>query len=56
VKIKRGKKADIELETLAWWIIGAVVLVLIVIGYIVLSGKGAGMIEHIKNLFRLRGG
>jgi len=52
-KIK--KKGDIELDTLAWWIIAVVVLVIIVVAYLILSGKGAGILEKIKNLFRFRG-
>jgi hypothetical protein len=54
--MKRGRKGAIELEVLAWWIIAVVILVLILIAYFVLSGKGIGVIEHIKNLFRFRGG
>ena len=49
------KKGAIELESLAWWIIAIVVLVVILIAYFILSGKGTGVIEHIKNLFRFGG-
>jgi len=55
-KQKKGTRAAIELEMLAWWIIALIVLVVIVIGYIILSGKGIGIIEHIKNLFRFERG
>ena len=48
------KKGAIELETLAYWIIAFIVLVIIVIGYLIISGKGTGILEHIKNLFRFR--
>ena len=49
---KWRKKGDIELETLAWWIIALVVLVIVVFGFFILKGKGIGAIEFIKNLFR----
>ena len=52
---KKEKKGAIEMEVLAWWIIAIAVLVLVVIGYLILSGKGTGIIEHIKNLFRFGG-
>lgn len=50
----KNKKGDIELNTLAYWIIGIAILVLIAVAYFIISGKGAGMIEHIKNLFRFK--
>jgi len=53
-KRKKDKSGAIELEMLAWWIIALIILVLIIIAYFILSGKGAGIIEHIKNLFRFR--
>ncbi|MBU1136395.1 MAG: hypothetical protein KJ559_02710 [Nanoarchaeota archaeon] len=50
--MEKRKKGAIELEMLAWFLIAFAVLVIIVVGYIILSGKGIGIIEHIKNLFR----
>ena len=52
---KMRKKGEIELEVLAWWIIAILVLVVVLIGYFILSGKGTGVLEHIKNLFRFGG-
>jgi len=49
MKIKKGA---IEFEVLVWWIIGIIILILIIIGYFILSGKGNYLIEHIKNIFR----
>ena len=39
---------------LVWWIIGLIVLVLVVIGYFILSDKAGGGLEFIKNAFRFR--
>jgi len=49
------KRGDIELDTLGWWIIAIAVLLIAIVAYILLSGKGTGMLEYIKNLFRFRG-
>jgi hypothetical protein len=46
------KKKAIELEMLGWWIIGLAVLVLIIIGIVILKGKGFAALDYIKNLFR----
>jgi len=54
VREKINRKGAIELETLAYWIIAFLVLVIIVFAYLIISGKGTGIIEHIKNLFRFR--
>ena len=51
---KRKRKGDIELETLAWWIIALIVLVIVVFGLFILKGKGIGAIEFIKNLFTFK--
>lgn len=48
---KRGKKA-IELDMLAWWIIGLAILVIGIIAYMILTNKLTGGIDFIKNLFR----
>jgi type VI protein secretion system component VasF len=50
MKNKRG----IEMDMLAWWLIGIAVLVLMVVGYFVLKDKGVNLIEMIKNAFRFR--
>jgi hypothetical protein len=46
------KKKAIELEMLGWWIIGLAVLVLIIIGIVILKGKGFTALDYMKNLFR----
>ena len=51
---KGRNKGDIELETLAWWIIALVVLVIVVFGLFILKGKGIGAIECIKNIFTFK--
>lgn len=42
-------------DTLLWWIIGVAVLVFAVILVAVLSGKGSGALDYIKNMLRFRG-
>jgi hypothetical protein len=49
------KKGDIEIETIAYWIIGLAILVVAVIGFIILRGKNIGALDFIKNLFRFGG-
>jgi hypothetical protein len=51
MKIKIGKKGMIE-SYLAYWIIGLVLLVVVVGGYIYLRKTDSGAIAFIKNLFR----
>lgn len=53
--MKRGKKG-IALETLAYWIIAIAILVLMIIGYLILTRKGGTGFEAIKNAFRFFGG
>ena len=55
MKIKKSKKGDIELDQLGWWILAFAVLVLMILGYFILSGKGTGILEYLKNLFRFKG-
>lgn len=45
-------KRAMELETLGYWIIGLTILVILIIGTIVLRGKGTEAIDFVKNLFR----
>ena len=50
------KKGQSEARgALFWIIIGVIVLVLVVSGYFVLSGKISGVLEIIKNIFRFGG-
>lgn len=46
------KKGAIEMDMTGWIIIGVIVLVILAAAAIILSGKGSGFIETIKNLFR----
>jgi len=50
----KDKKASFLTDNLGWLILAVAVLVVVVIGYFILSGKGAGAITQIKNLFRFR--
>lgn len=47
-----NKEGDIEIETLIWWIVALVVLVVVILGFFVLQGKGTGALEYLKNLLR----
>ncbi len=46
----RGKKG-FEMEMLGWWMIALAVLFIMIIGFMVLKGKGSDAIEYIKTLF-----
>lgn len=50
-----GKKGAMEMEQIAYWIIGFIVLVIVVAGYMILRGKGGGALDFVKNLFRFGG-
>ncbi len=53
--MKLGKRGyTIAFESVAWWVIGLIVLVLVVIGYFVLSGKAGGALSFFKNLLKFR--
>lgn len=47
-----NKKGAIEQDTLIYWIIAVVVLVLMFFLYKILSSKGISAIDYLKNLFR----
>ncbi len=51
-EVFRGKKGDIDVDTLIPWGIALSILVLMILGYIILKGKGDEAIEFIKNLFK----
>ena len=54
VKKRRGMgKKGLELEMIGWWILGLAVLVLVILGIVVLTGKGTGAIDYIKKILRL---
>ena len=44
-------KRSMELEMLGWIIMGVVVLVIVVVGLIILSKKGIGVVDFLKNIF-----
>jgi L-cystine uptake protein TcyP (sodium:dicarboxylate symporter family) len=50
-KILPNKKA-MEIEMLGWWIIALVVFVIMIVGFVILKGKGINAIDYIKNIFR----
>ncbi|MDD5193577.1 MAG: hypothetical protein PHF67_03235 [Candidatus Nanoarchaeia archaeon] len=52
----KGCKRGIELDMLAWWIIGIIVLVIGVLAYLIFTGKLTGGVDFIKNLFRFGAG
>ena len=51
----KRKKGAIGIETVVWYLVGFAVLVLGGILIMVFLGKGEGMAEAIKNIFRFRG-
>ena len=52
--VKKKNKRGIELDMLGWWIIAVVVLVILVMGILVLKGKGTGALDFIKDLFKFK--
>jgi uncharacterized protein (UPF0333 family) len=50
------KKGDIEIDFLIKILLIFIFLVVMLFIFIILSGKGTGIIEHIKNLFSFGGG
>jgi len=48
----RGKKGDVEWDTMIPWIIGIVVLIIVGSSIIYLMGWWEGTIDYIKNLMR----
>lgn len=48
-----GKKG-IELEVLGWIILGIITLVVVIVGYSLLTNKGTSALDFLKNLFTLR--
>lgn len=54
MKLKIKNKKGIEIEVLGWILLGLGILVLLVIGIIILSGKGQNTLGYIQDLFRFR--
>ena len=46
------KKKAMEIELIGWWVIALAVLVIMLLGYMILKGKGVGAIEFLKNMIR----
>lgn len=46
------KRGQIALEKLVYWIIALIVLILGFVIIMILSGKGQGAIDYLKNLFQ----
>ena len=51
---KDGKRGELVWDELIPWIIAIMVLVLVVFVYLILSGKGQGYLDYIRNVLRLR--
>lgn len=52
IKQNSKKAVTLALEEIIKWIIIVVILAILVIGAIILFGKGSSAIDFIKNLFR----
>ena len=52
--IKKRKDGSIELTTLAWWLIGLLVLILAIGGIFILRQKGINLLDFISAKFRFR--
>ncbi|MEK6890586.1 MAG: hypothetical protein AABX03_00445 [Nanoarchaeota archaeon] len=50
----KGKKGGFWQDNLGWILLGILVLVFVIGGFIILKQKDSSAIEFIKNLFRLR--
>ena len=50
--MKGMNKKGIEMEMIGWYVMAIAVLIILVVGAIVLKGKGTGAIAFVKNLFR----
>lgn len=48
----KKRRAAFELDSIAWWIIGIAVLVVVVLGLFILKGKGIDAMNYLKNIFR----
>ncbi len=53
--LKKDKKA-IEMDMLAWLIIGLVVLAIVFIGIAILNGKATSAVQYIKDLLKFKTG
>jgi len=51
-KLFKNKKASFIQENLGWLLLALGVLIVFLIGYMILTGKGIGFINKIRELFR----
>jgi uncharacterized protein (UPF0333 family) len=51
-KLIKDKKGQFLQENLGWLLFALAVLVVVFIGYMILTGKGLGFINKIRDLFR----
>ncbi len=52
-KYKKSNKAALEMDIIGWWVIAIIVLAVVVLGLLVLRGKGVGAMSYLKNIFSL---
>ncbi|MCX6748328.1 MAG: hypothetical protein NT076_01865 [Candidatus Pacearchaeota archaeon] len=52
--MKIDKRGFVLGDFTAWLIVAVAILVIGLAAYFIISGKASGLIDHIKNLFRLR--
>ncbi len=52
MKENKEKKGAIEIDQLIGWLIVLGVLIIAVIAYVIISGKGSSIVNWIENLFR----
>lgn len=53
--MKRGllkNRKAMEIQMVGWWVIALTVLVIMFVGYLIISGKLTGALEYVKNLLR----
>ena len=50
--MKKREKKGMGQEVLGYWILGIVLMAILLVGYMILRGKGMGALEFIKNMFR----
>ena len=49
----KNKKA-LELDLIGWWLLALAVLIVVAVGYSILTGKGTAAINFIQDLFRFK--
>lgn len=51
-KLSKNKKAQFLQENLGWLLLALGVLIVVLVGYSIFTGKGLGFINKIRDLFR----